>query len=168
MPRAGRRCQTGSSEKHRLFLHWAGWAQSQALWCQGPAMAARDSHLPLSSCRWPITHPHHLLLHCAQHSSHTSARKGIPLGKSHGCVILACVGWKGEAAEGRAVEQTKWWSRRWKVMGASFLLILQSGNKAHVTQWRRINLKLIKGNMCLGRASLQMRLLAYFMSANYF
>lgn len=33
MPRAGRRCQTGSSEKHRLFLRWAGWAQppSQAL-----------------------------------------------------------------------------------------------------------------------------------------
>lgn len=171
MPRAGRRCQSGSSEKHRLFLLWAGWAQtpSWAPWCQcGPATAARDSPLPHSSCRWSITHPHDLLLHCAQHSSHTSVRKGIPHGKSHGCVILACVSWKGEAAEGRAVERTELWCRRWKVICASFLLILQSENKPHVTQWRRINLRLIKGNMCLGRTLLQMCLLAYFMTANYF
>lgn len=99
MPRAGRRCQTGSSEKHRLFLHWAGWAQtpSPALWCQrGPDTAARDSHLPLSSCRWSITHPHTSPSLCPAQQPHLGQERNPSCQKPWLCNPGRGKGQKGE------------------------------------------------------------------------
>lgn len=59
---AGRRCQAGSNEKHRLLFHRASRARvaSPVLWCHcDPATGDRSSPAPLllPTARWSTIHP---------------------------------------------------------------------------------------------------------------